>query len=465
MTREQREQRYEEARLRILGSAKPTEEVASAKEKDESRSSSAAGKKKPRKQRTNSEDGFESRSSFNMNSSYSSNGASESSTSAAYYPNFPEKSNAMYGSSNGYPSNASYSAVYGGQTMPQQMGSYPWLQQGYAGYSDQNNQTWDQPQQNGNDLANDFQRAMSFQQHNMHGPTSPPSQNNPYGYPNQQQYQQHQPAASWQQTPQYPSNYSMPSGYPSQYGGQQTRPSSSTSQVPAAHGYPYGISQNQGQMQDQYTSYANQMMYGGFNQQAFNPQSQAFIPSQQATSGPQHFMSGMAPPNAGGYGSFQQPGSLQRQGSTHSISSYGGPRPAQDVNNLRGPGAGMTHPLPQPVFSQQLNMSHQNPQRQQQMPQNSGSSGAPSEKSTQSNGASASTIAKWGTPASLPAKPPPPASDSFDMSRLAQSQRTPTFSTVTTARLPGVGGPGFHALPPMVGIRGSATVPSPRSGQ
>lgn len=395
-----------------------------------------------------------------MNSSYSSNGAPENGASAAYYPNFSEKG---YSNTNGYAPNPSYNAVYGSQTGTQQVGTYPWLQQGYAGYSDQNGHMWDQSQQNGNDLASDFQQAMSFQQHNnAQGPTSPPAQNSSYGYPDQQQYQQQQQPTSWQQTPQYQSNYPMSGGHPSQFGGQQNRPVSSASHGPATPGYAYGMAQNQGQMQDPYASYANQMMYGGFNQQAFNPQSQAFIPSRQTAGGPPHFMPGMAPPNSGGYGSFQPPGSMQRQSSAHSMSSYGGQRSAQDSNNLRGPGSGMTHPLPQPVFPSQQNMAYQSSQRQQPMPQRPNSN-APGDKSMQPNGAPASTLAKWGTPASLPAKPPPPANDSFDISRL-QSQRTPTFSAATAARLPGVGGPGFHALPPMVGIRG-ANVPSPRGGQ
>lgn len=59
ITREQRAAQYEAARLRIMGSAKPDESSEGHKDQQESRSSSAAGKKHKKKPRADSDDGFE----------------------------------------------------------------------------------------------------------------------------------------------------------------------------------------------------------------------------------------------------------------------------------------------------------------------------------------------------------------------------------------------------------------------
>ena len=226
LTREEREQRYEEARLRIMGSAKPETDGSSLKEKDESRSSSAAGKKKTRKQRTNSEDGFEARSAYNTfqgTASYNQSGVPESGGSAAYYPVYPENGAGMYGPASTFtPQN--YGAVYG-QGAPCQP-QYPWLQQGYAGGGEAGGQQWEQKQQNGNDLATDFQQSMTFQPHKTHPPMSSPNQRGPYGFPNQQQAGQYPSGVPYQP------NYPMAGGY--QHYASQDRPASS-----ASHGGQY----------------------------------------------------------------------------------------------------------------------------------------------------------------------------------------------------------------------------------
>lgn len=59
VSREQREAQYEAARLRIMGSAKPSDSSEAQKEQQESRSSSVAGKKHKKKPRADSDDGFE----------------------------------------------------------------------------------------------------------------------------------------------------------------------------------------------------------------------------------------------------------------------------------------------------------------------------------------------------------------------------------------------------------------------
>jgi hypothetical protein len=438
LTREQREQRYELARLRILGSAKPTEDTLLVKEKEESRPSSVAGKKKPKKQRSNSDDDFEARSAYSTFVT-PQNGAPDGGN-MVYYPAFPGGAQNAPGMYNGAPlapaAQNSYNAVYGSMT-PSQAAPYPWLQQGYSGYSDPNNQT----QHNANDLSADFQ-AMSFQ--GQSGPTSPPPQAGPYGYGSPQNQQQQQYSGWPQMVPNQP-------GYPGSpnFSGQfASRPQSSASHGSATHGYPYGVPMNQMQMPDNYMGYPNQAMAGAYNRGNFNPQSQAFIPGYQP-----HYGAPMAPNNNMGFNSAY-PGShaLQRQNSSQSqASSYGGQSSGQ---NSRPP-----HPLPQPVFSPHVPMPFQNSQRQAGTPSRPGTTSA-----ADSNSSAPSSIAKWGTPASLPAKPPPPAAtNSFDMSRMPHAQQNGApYSPGASGRLPGVGGQGFHALPSMVALR---TGQAPRSGQ
>jgi hypothetical protein len=440
LTREQREQRYELARLRILGSAKPTEDTLLVKEKDDSRPSSVAGKKKPKKQRSNSDDDFEARSAYSTFVT-PQNGAPDG-ANMVYYPAFPGGAQGAPGMFNGAPTASaaqnSYNAVYGSMT-PSQNAPYPWLQQGYSGYNDPNNQA----QHNVNDLSADFQ-AMSFQ--GQSGPTSPPPQAGPYGYGSPQNQQQQQYSAWPQMMPNQP-------GYPGSpnFGGQfASRPQSSASHGSATHGYPYGVPMNQMQMPENYMGYPNQAMAGAFNRGNFNPQSQAFIPGYQP-----HYGAPMAPPNNNMVFNSAYPGShaLQRQNSSQSqASSYGGQSGGQ--NNSRPP-----HPLPQPVFSPHVPMPFQNSQRQAGTPSRPGTTSA-----ADNNSSAPSSIAKWGTPASLPAKPPPPAAtNSFDMSRMPHAQQNGApYSPGASGRLPGVGGQGYHALPSMVALRNGQ---APRSGQ
>lgn len=435
-----------------MGSAKPEADSSASKEKDESRSSSAAGKKKPKKQRTNSEDGFEARSAYstyNPAAPYAHSGAPENSGAPAYYQAYTEHGPGMYNAANSY-TPQTYNAVYGGQNMPTQA-QYPWLQQNYSSYNDGHNQHWDQSSQSGNDLSAEFQQAMSFQQANMHGSPSAQSQTASFGFPNQGQLQQ-----SWSQG--MAPNYPMAQGF-APYGSSD-RPTSS-----ASHGSQYGYGVSGNQMNGQYMGYGNAGMNGGFQAPAFNPNSQAFIPGYQATSGQQNFMVGMGS-TQNGYSSYGPMHPLQRQESSQSQgSSYNGQRSNNDNNNGRVGSSGMTHPLPQPVFSSNVAMPQATAKAGQSTPSRPSNGNGANERSPGSaNGSSGSTIAKWGTPASLPAKPPPPANESFDMNRL-QGQRAPGFNTAAAARLPGMGAPGYHSLPSIVGMRGGAGGQSARNGQ
>ncbi|KAL1302138.1 hypothetical protein AAFC00_002572 [Neodothiora populina] len=440
LTREEREQRYEQARLRIMGSAKPEVEPAVPKEKDDSRSSSVTGKKKPRKQRTDSEDGFDPRSAYSSyppGSSFAHSGVPDNGAAAGYYPVYSDSSSnngPVYGTTNGY-APQTYNAVYG-QTMPPQA-SYPWLQQGYGNAPDAGFQHWDQAQQNGNDLAVEFQQ-MSFH--------SPQQQGRPHTGP----YNSQQQSPAWPQGMPYQQSFPTPPG--AQQYGPSDRPASS-----ASYNGPYGY----GPSPNQYMGPNNAAMNGAFSRGSFNPQSQAFIPGYPGQSGPMNFMPGMGPsPN--GYNAYGHPQPLQRQGSTNSqASSYSGQRSSNDT----GASTGMTHALPQPVFSPNVPMPYQGQKWQPSMPSRAGTQSGANERSPGGgNGSSASTIAKWGTPASLPAKPPPPAKDSFDVSRIQDQRGTGRFNPAAAARMASMGSPGYHALPNMAGMRGAPAGQTPRSG-
>lgn len=446
MTREEREARYEAARLRILGSAKPTEELAIAK--DESRSSSAAGKKKNngKKQRSNSDDDFQARSAYSTYgpSAYAGNENNGTNPNGAMFSAFNANSSNTYGPSNPYASQEGFNATYG-PMMPSDMTQYPWLQPAYQAYSEQSSQGWDQSQQSGYDLSADFQQAMSFQQPGVPNTFSPVSgqPNGSYMGGNFAQGQEHQ---GWSQQPSFQNPYQVSGNYLGQPPTYDRPTSSSSSQ---SQPYQYGVLPNQTTIGGKRIPNPNHPIVGSFNRhQQFNPQSQSFIPGQSGAPAQRNF-SPMASPNPTSFVAQHGPYSMQRQNSSQSQnSSYSSPRPAQQNNNTRN--QGMMHPLPQPVFSPNV-----------PLPQSRGMNAQPNTQQTSS--LNSSSISKWGTPASLPAKPPPPA-DSFDMSKLSPNPRLPAFNPAVAARLPGGGMP-FNHMPQMVSMRGSPMSQSPRSGQ
>src|SRR6266480_4877946 len=94
MTREEREAKYKEARLRIFGKVEETEAGEAENKTDDnnnSRASSTTGKKKGRKQRQDSDD-FEPRSQFQISTFYApqypTNGGYENG-GTVYYPLYP----------------------------------------------------------------------------------------------------------------------------------------------------------------------------------------------------------------------------------------------------------------------------------------------------------------------------------------------------------------------------------------
>lgn len=149
--------------------------------------------------------------------------------------------------------------------------------------------------------------------------------------------------------------------------------------------------------------------------------------------------------------------SSQSQGS-----SYGAPHGMQATGGPRMSTQPLTHPLPQPVFPRQPSPNVLSPNvplppkpmsgHQMQMEQARHSPSNVHQLSPQN-----SSIAKWGAPASLPAKPPP-SNEPFDSSRFTPAQRTPSFNTAAAARLPGSGlsGSGITGFGSMQSMNGGS---------
>lgn len=443
VSREEREARYEAARLRIMGSAKPTESPEAPKEKQDSRSSSTTGKKSKKKQRADSDDGFEARSAY---SNYFTNSfGSDQQPAAAYgYPEFSTAATNQLAAVYGQPNQTS-----GMSHMTPTSAQAPW-NQSYQTMDP--TQAWAHGQSGTYDLSADFQR-MSFQ--NQVPAQNATQWNGNFG----QQYYSQQ---SWpQQQYQTPSQMSTQGGYG--YNAQAYAPSTS-SHPHHDQTYAYGQLPSQAFPGRPPTNNEHPLP-GSYKGKHFNPQSQSFIPN-QANSGP------FTPPTApiGNYGSgFASPAQLQRQGSSQSHgSAFGGSphhTPPHAISN-RTTNAPMTHPLPQgPVFPRQPSPNVPLPPKptaasQRQNEYQQFSSAAQNPQSAQQN---QSLLAKWGAPASLPAKPPPPST--LDGLGSAQTPRQTYANPTAAARQPGGSGssggyPTFGSMPPS----GSAQIVNGSSG-
>jgi len=397
-TREEREARYEAARLRIMGSAKPSEDVSAPEKKDDSRSSSTTGKKKQRKQRSDSEDGFEARSAY---STYPNSGTPNLGiVNGQIYAPLQHAANMPYDQNAPWASQHQYGGEYP-TTMSSQAGPYPWYQQGYPGMTDSGQQApWFAQNTGSYDLSGHFQQSMTFQQPNMHFQQPSQSVNNTYGG-----------GSSAHSSPrQWPSQMHAPTHATSPH---QNVSSPHQAPGPSPHQpYAYGLLPNQAYVHGKRQN-PNHPIPGSFNRQQFNPQSQTFTPSQAS------------PPSM----AYQPiPHTLQRQYSSQSQgSSYGPSYTANQLSNL--PSAhGLTHPLPQPVFPQSSQSSNRQSYQQYGPPSRVDSTGPQS------------GISKYGG-ASLPAKPPPPMSGAFsaNVNQVSQGQ--------SHSNSP------IHVLPSMVNFR------------
>lgn len=439
-TREEREARYEAARLRIMGSAKPTESPDTAKDKQESRPSSTTGKKNKKKARADSDDGFDPRSAYSnfYTPPYGSDGVTT--------PSYGYQGYSAEGGNNPYPS------AYGSQgvasSMPQMQmqqasSNANWTQQSYQHVDPTH--AWAQGQSSGYDLSSDFQRSMSFQgQMPAQSPTA--GYNASYGpqlnYGGQQQgwsQQQQQPQPQPQQYQVQPQAAQAGFGYGSMY-------NPAAGQSP--HDQPYAFGQLPSQaFPGRPPSKSEHPLPGSYKSKHFNPQSQTFVPGHTNGS---PFSPHAVPANYGvpqGYG--PQPPS--RQNSTQSQgSAFGSPHHHNSPNMMqnRTHPTPLTHPLPQPVFPRQPSPNVPLPPKPGPAPHRGNEYGPYSQSPTTTIPTpqhTQSLLAKWGAPASLPAKPPPSA-EPFDAVKLKQLQQQSFVSPAASARHP-PGIPAFGTMP------------------
>lgn len=434
MSREEREARYEAARERIMGSAKPTDTTETAKEM-ESRSSSAQAKKPKKKQRSDSEDGFEARSAYN-----------------AFYappvPGGPPGNNPpVFGNFSTASSGQQSPVVYGQHAFAGQVPQYGapslananWGNQAYPAMDQSQSWAQGQQQQSPYELANDFQRMSVQQQGNMaQGQGMTPQYNTgymqqqPYAqqptWPQQQQQQlPHQPQqqSQQQQWPQYGSQMAFNSGQ--QYPGFNTtspynRPASSSSQ--SSQPYAYGQLPSQ-TFPGRLPSNLEHPIPGSFKSQHFNPQSQTFVPNGNSSASP--FTPQRMTPSGSGYAAPYTTTSPQIQRQHQQAQQQSQPYsslPATPSSRT------LTHPLPAAVFPRQPSPNIPLPPKpqasfSQQQQTASASPVIASSTSHQSNHQiNNGTSSKWtAPPPSLPAKPPPPATataDSLDAARFHQ---------------------------------------------
>lgn len=442
-TREEREARYEAARLRIMGAAKPSESPDEPRPKDDSRSSSVNGKKPKKKQRSDSDDGFEARSAYSAyyTPPYSSNGFTPTSYG---FPTFSEPAHG-HGATPSIFNAQDHTRGSQPYATPAH-GTMPWSAQGYPVNSEA--QRWAQGQQPAYDLSGNFQQAMSFQSPSMSTHASAMSSGFDAVYP--QQYYGAQQAWS-------PQEYQMPSqpghGNNAHIQGYQQRPSSSSSQAQDLRPYQFGQLPSQA-FPGRQPSKLEHPLPGSYKGKHFNPQSQAFVPGQQNSSPVRPFTPQTAGANTTGFAGVLAMASVpQRQPSAQSQSSaFGSPyHPSASAPVAHPQSQSMVHPLPQPVFPQQPSPNLPLPPKPGLTPQKPTQlQGTPSPTVNAGNGQNPSSIAKWGTPASLPAKPPPPA-EPFDPARFAQVQRQPSYTAAATARVPSGGMPSFGSVPPISG--------------
>ncbi|MCJ1435520.1 hypothetical protein MMC27_004894 [Xylographa pallens] len=387
MTREEREAKYKETRERIFGGVEETPALDGPQISDAlneaSRTSSASGKKKSKKNKHNDDD-FQARSSFNAywpTMQYSTNTTYNQTTSpTAFYNPYMQQPNGQTPQP-GVPQ--TYSSPY--QAVPQlqpyqlpgpqiPMASGPQTYSQNYGYT-QN--TTAQPYAAFNaQLAQQYYQPLP--QQNQMLPQSPAmpspslSQTAQLSRPQSQLSDQ-----SWAHN-----SFASSSAYPNlSAGGQQvpyhqqiqpqiTVPPTTTT---STQSYPYGQLPFQSSPQSNRTQHP---LPGSYNRQSFNPQTRAFVPGNTS------FMSSQpagVPADSSGYRpipSYQPTSNMTPYGSQSLANLHVpfGPQPGQYTQNLTSP-----------PFSQRK------------------SSG----QTTRSQSPGQSSLSTWARPENLPPKPPP----------------------------------------------------------
>ena len=360
MSRAEREARYKEKREQIFG---PEGENADSTEalNEMSRSSSRNEEKKRKKKQKNNNDEFEARSQFN-----------------AYYP-------AMQYAVNSYDQNAvsaSYYNPYNMPATPPQAGQPNYLGSGLTQQPYQSSFQTTLPVQGfpvmmpQNNVANAFSPQSFSQSYEQQTPTpyfaviqppiamaQPPPNMPPTALDGGTNLSRPQPQMHDQQLSHNGYNYSYQ---------QQSHPQNQQQhQQYYSHAIPYQFGQLPFQPSMQNGKLAHPLPGSYTRPQAFNPQTRSFVPNNVAAH-PQSSPLSQSPTQSGA----RSPSlSLPSNGQYSQIPTH----------------------LPMPISAQSANQNHK---------------GNSSRKSTiHTNGAHSpvqSSLSKWGTPANLPPKPPPP---------------------------------------------------------
>lgn len=432
VTREEREARYEAARLRIMGEARPSENASTQEKKDDSRSSSAAGKKPKKKQRDSSDDGFEPRSGFTHYTPTSAGGYTGNTIAFQNVPNVQQPQIPM--NTAGYDMSAYHQH-------PGSAAASQWNASMYPGQD--GSQSWYQGQPQGYDLSRQFNQAMSFRQPGM----PDQAQQSQAAYGSNYYQQPYGVPASWQ-TQGFSSISQAPAPGYSSIQGYNDRTSVQQQQQQSLQAYAFG--QLPSQAMGRPPNALEHPLPGSYKSPHFNPQSQTFVPSHG--NGPPYspYAQQRAPQNSSVASQFGMPNPLERQMSSHSqASSFGSSQQGNNMQSNRGipghPAQSLTHPLPQPVFPHQPSPNNPLPPKPvSELPDPRDYSKPTPPMGFQSSPQQGSSIAKWGAPASLPAKPPP-SNEPFDATRFAH-QRTPNFNAAGAARAPSGGMQSFGPM-------------------
>ena len=434
-TREEREARYEAARKRIMGSARPSESPEEPVEMDNSRSSSAVAKKGRRKQRADSDDDFEARSAY-----YPTPLASNGATPTSYgFPNIIDAQSQQYQPPTF--SNRDTMANYHQYGVP---ANHVWPNETFNPNHSTSN--WTQNPTSGYDLPSEFQRTMAFQSPPM--AMHPSNMQPPFSAHYQQQFVG--TTRAYPQQSSYMHGYPQPAG-PSYQQGYPNRSPSSSSAYQESQDYQFGQLPSQ-TFPGRPPSKLEHPLPGSYKGKYFNPQSQSFVPGQNnGTNFPTFTPQAPAGSHVAYGGTYGASSPLQWQ--TPAPAQHSAVSPiAPGSTPARTPNQPMTHPLPQPVFARQPSPNVPLPAKPEATPpkstenNNNGPSNVTSTPTTQGQ----SSIAKWGTPASLPAKPPPSA-----------EPWPPSGSARTQSGMPSVG-----SMPPPsggLGISGQSMQPPRRA--
>lgn len=383
MTREEREAKYKETRERIFKGFEDADnnDIAAANETliDVSRTSSVNEKKKTRKQRNN-DDGFEARSKFNAyypTAQYVGTTYDQTANPAAYYNPYAAQSNGQAGTLN--PAILQGGYTQGFPVMPNTP-AFPMAMQSV-------------PAPNGSSFNGQAHSSSTFQIYNQQIQPQyfqPPQQPISMGQrspamapstlssvPQLSRPQPQMPDQPWSQNP-YPYLYQRQRDQQQFY--PLPNPDQGTPATMPSVPYPYGQLPYQASLQG---GRAQHPLPGSYNRQPFNPQTRAFVPGNGA----------MAP--AAPYGGRANDSTAHVLNATYPTAMENGSHTLYSGSYAQMPVAPIPGPFNQ--VSDPKAYGNRKTSSQSNVPQ----SPVPN------------SLSKWGTPAHLPPKPPPPETPSL----------------------------------------------------